>query len=365
MMLFNSEHHHRASIAAQSRPPESYGSPRSVEGISTLSNGSSMASPTLSLDVPRPSLRVTLPVPELSPRPVPIASPGSLTLPRPPMNGLVGGAPAPLEVLASAPSPPLMPVEEEKYRCTLCQSIVLASELESHEAFCPPKEEDEDQGYFSDEPSAPSAGPQEPNPTLEVQEEAPSTTVQSKPGKGIWTHARPDFGTSTRDFILRVEANRRRLKAEIDSEELRECTFTPRLSNRKTVVSRSHGFSHRAGRQQRLAIVEEEMHKECSHRPKICARSAELARSRNSERRVVYERLYETDRPLSSRHCGSEPNPELVPHPGGSRRGCRRSTTLYSEAAQRQSRRSKASSDLEAIVAEQASQGTKLSRGSQ
>ncbi|KAF4751564.1 hypothetical protein FOZ63_022143, partial [Perkinsus olseni] len=75
--------------------------------------------------------------------------------------------------------------------------------------------------------------------------------------------------TSTRDFIIRVEANRRRLKAEIDSEELRECTFTPRLSNRKTVVSRSHGFSHRAGRQQRLAIVEEEMHKECSHRPKV------------------------------------------------------------------------------------------------
>ncbi|KAF4751565.1 hypothetical protein FOZ63_022143, partial [Perkinsus olseni] len=90
-----------------------------------------------------------------------------------------------------------------------------------------------------------------------------------QPGKGIWTHARPDFGTSTRDFIIRVEANRRRLKAEIDSEELRECTFTPRLSNRKTVVSRSHGFSHRAGRQQRLAIVEEEMHKECSHRPKV------------------------------------------------------------------------------------------------
>ncbi|KAF4693267.1 hypothetical protein FOZ60_011492 [Perkinsus olseni] len=238
-----------------------------------------------------------------------------------------------------------MPVEEEKYRCTLCQSIVLASELESHEAFCPPKEEEEDEGYFSDEPSAASAGPQEPNPTLEVQEEASSTTAQSKPGKGIWTHARPDFGTSTRDFILRVEANRRRLKAEIDSEELRECTFTPRLSNRKTVV------------QQRLAIVEEEMHKECSHRPKvtmsmttlsgtagpqICARSAELARSRNPEHRVVYERLYETDRPLSSRYV----------------LGTARLLSGRVAAA-------KASSDLEAIVAEQASQGTKLSRGSQ
>ncbi|KAF4661773.1 hypothetical protein FOL46_005608 [Perkinsus olseni] len=290
-----------------------------------------------------------------------------------------------------------MPQVEEKYRCTICQSIVLASELESHEAFCPPKEEEEDEGYFSDEPSAASAGPQEPNPTLKAQEEAPSTTAQSKvssstlltvqlPGKGIWTQARPDFGvrptsltifvstatfidsshqTSTRDYILRVEANRRRLKAEMDSEELRECTFTPRLLNRKTVTPRSHGSSHSAGRQQRLAIVGEEMHKECSHRPKICRRSAELARSRNPEHRAVYERLYETDRPLSSRHCGSEPNPELVPHPGGSRRGCRRSTTLYSEAAQRQSRRSEAASDLEAIVAQQASQGTKLSRGSQ
>ncbi|KAF4665764.1 hypothetical protein FOL47_004442 [Perkinsus chesapeaki] len=168
-----------------------------------------------------------------------------------------------------------------------------------------------------------------------------------------------DFGlkaeTSTRDFVIRMEANRRRLKAELDAEELRECTFTPRLTI--SLIRSSRPSVEKKDREQRLATVAEEMNKDLNL--KICRRSAELAKTRGNQ--PVYERLYAGEKTIKI----TEPSQLPPPPPNDGKKGRRRSTTLYNEAALRESRRGEAAAKLEASIVEQTSHGAKLSRGSQ